>query len=162
MLSQIDLAGTLQSIPWFRELNGDQIGRLAEVAEIHRFSQGESLYSEGEKNDNLYLVLEGKISIENFVPCKGNVRVFLAEPLDIIGWGSLTPIIRQREDSAIAITSSTVLVFRGDDIRNLCDEDRVLGYYIYRRISNVVASRLLGTRLQMLDIISGLRTNNKS
>jgi hypothetical protein len=36
----------------------------------------------------------------------------------------------------------------------LCEEDHDLGYLIMKRISNVVASRLLTTRLQLLDMIA--------
>ena len=36
----------------------------------------------------------------------------------------------------------------------LCDDDHDLGYVGRRRLSNVVASRLLTTRLQLLDMFA--------
>ena len=159
MLSQIDITATLQAIPWFRELKPSQIEQLAGIIEIRQLSKDESLFVEGEKIDNLYIVLEGKITIENYVPGRGNVGVFTAEPLDIIGWASLTPVIRQREDSGRAIIPSTLLGFNGEALRHLCDQDHDLGFFIMRRLANVVASRLLSTRLQLLDIIASLHAN---
>ena len=160
MLSQLDLTATLQTIPWFRDLSYSQIQRLAEVIEIRQLEKDDYLYLEGERIDNLYIVLEGRVAIEIYIPTRGNVRVFTAEPLDIIGWASLTPVIRQREDSARALSTSVLLGFRGESLRHLCDQDHDLGYSIMRRLSNIVASRLLSTRLQLLDIIGGTQAYN--
>jgi CRP/FNR family transcriptional regulator, cyclic AMP receptor protein len=161
MLSHINLTATLQSIPWFRELNESQLEHLAGITEIRKLDRDEVLFFEGEQIDYLYFVLEGKISIENFVPGREKVQMFVAEPLDIIGWASLTPVIRQREDTAIALLPSTLLGFKGENLRDLCNQDHDLGYFIVRRIANVVASRLLSTRLQLLDIIADLQDQNK-
>ncbi len=162
MLSQIDVTATLQSIPWFRELKPYQLDQLAGIIEIRRLSKDEALFVEGEKIDNLYVVIEGRVSIDNYVPGKGNVRVFTAEPLDIIGWASLTPVIRQREDTARAILPSTLLSFKGELLRQMCDQDHDLGYFIMRRLANVVASRLLSTKFQLLDIIACLQTDHRN
>jgi len=154
MLSQIDLNATLQAIPWFRELTPTQIAQLAAIIEICNLEPNHDLFLEGEQIDYLYIVLEGKIAIENYIPGRGNVCVFNAEPLDIIGWASLTPVVRQREDSARAILPSTLLEIKGDSLRQLCDQDHELGYFIMRRVANVVASRMLSTRFQLLEIIA--------
>jgi len=159
MLSQIDITATLQAIPWFRELKPSQIEQLAEIIEIRRLVKDETLFVEGERIDNLYIMLEGEVAIENYVPGKGNVCVFHAQPLDIIGWASLTPVIRQREDSGRAVLPSTLLSLKGEPLRQLCEQDHDLGFFIMRRLANVVASRLLSTRLQLLDIIAGLQAD---
>ena len=160
MLSQIDLTATLETIPWFRDLSHEQIEQLAGIIEIRQLHRDEYLFLEGEKIDNLYVILEGEIAIENYIPGRGNVRMFTAEPLDVIGWASLTPVVRQREDSARALSSSILLGFRGDALRQLCDLDHDLGFSVMRRLSNIVASRLLSTRLQLLDIIQILQADD--
>jgi len=161
MLSQIDLAATLQSLPWFRELKHYQIEQLTGITETRQLVRDEILYSEGERIDYLYIVLEGRIAVENYVPGRGNVRVFTAEPLDILGWSSLTPVVRQRESTAHAIMPTTLLCFNGEALRQLSDQDHDLGYFIMRRLANVVASRLLSTRLNLLDIIACLQAERK-
>jgi len=157
MLSKIDLNATLQAIPWFRELNPSQITQLAGIVEINKIESDHNLFLEGEQIDYIYIVLEGKIAIENYIPRRGNICVFIAEPLDIIGWASLTPVIRQREDSARTILPSTLLGIRGDSLRQLCDQDHELGYFIMRRVANIVASHMLNTRFHLLDIITCLQ-----
>jgi hypothetical protein len=39
-------------------------------------------------------------------------------------------------------------------LRQFCEEDHELGYIVMRRMANVVASRLLMTRLQLLDMFA--------
>jgi len=153
MFRQADLITTLQNIPWFLELKPYQLERLSRVAEFHQVSACEELFREGEREDFLYILLEGQISITIHVPTRGYTNVFTAEPLDIMGWSSLTPIVRQRTATAKAILPCRLLAFDGEALRHLCEEDHDIGYIIMRRVANVVASRLLTTRLQLFDIL---------
>jgi hypothetical protein len=36
----------------------------------------------------------------------------------------------------------------------MCEEDHDFGYYVMRRLANLVAGRLLTTRLQLLDMFA--------
>lgn len=154
MYYQADILAILQTIPWFVELNPKQLERLAYIASFVHVHTNEVLFSEGERIDFLYMVLEGQISIENFVPTRGWTRIFTAEPLDIIGWSSMTPVIRQRTATAKALVNGRLIAFNSDALHQACEEDHSLGYVILKRISNVVASRMLTTRLQLLELFT--------
>lgn len=152
MFNQADIIDTLQTIPWFLELNTASRERLADIASLRRAEPGEFLFEEGAKEDYLYVLLEGEIAVEILVPTCGNVRIFTAEPLDVVGWSAVTPLVRQRTASARVLLPVRLLAFEAQSLRKLCDEDHDLGYIIMRRISNVAASRLLTTRLQLSDM----------
>jgi CRP-like cAMP-binding protein len=154
MIFQANLLPTLQGIPWFIDLDEDQLLRLARISEVRTLKAGDVIFREGEKCDGLYLVLEGQVSIQIGIPFHGQVRVFTAEPLDAFGWSSLTPVVRQRTSEAVAITDCHVLQINSEELKQLCDEDHTIGYVIMRRIANVVATRLLTTRLQIMDLLS--------
>ncbi len=154
MYYQADLLAALQTIPWFVDLHPKQLERLAGIASYCDVHTNEVIFSEGERIDFLYLILEGQIAIENFVPTRGWTRLFTAEPLDIIGWSSMTPVIRQRTATARALGNGRLIAFNADALRKACEEDHSLGYVILKRISNVVASRLLTTRLQLLELFT--------
>jgi len=153
MFRQVDIASTLQNIPWFLELKPYQLERLSRVAQFRQVSACEELFHEGEREDFLYILLEGQIAIAIKVPTRGFAHIFTAEPLDILGWSSLTPIVRQRTATAKALLPCRLLAFDGEALRHLCEEDHDIGYIIMRRVANVVASRLLTTRLQLFDIL---------
>jgi CRP/FNR family cyclic AMP-dependent transcriptional regulator len=39
-------------------------------------------------------------------------------------------------------------------LRKMCDDDHDFGYFVMRRLANVVAGRLMTTRLQLLDMFA--------
>ena len=82
------------------------------------------------------------------------MRIYTAEAMDIIGWSSITPVVRQRTAGARAVLPSRLVRMQATALYKLCDEDHDLGYVVMRRLSNVVASRLLTTRLQLLDMFA--------
>ena len=152
MVTKTNLVSTLQNIPWLLELKAPQLERLAALAQIQRLDENEVLlYNEGERVGCLYILLEGQISIENNIPGSGAIRILVAEALEIVGWSSMTPLVRLRNNSARAITPATLLCFDDEGLRALCEEDHHIGYLFMRRISNLVARYLLTTRLQLME-----------
>ena len=87
------------------------------------------------------------------------MRIYTAEPMDIVGWSSITPVVRQRTAAARAVLPSRLVRMLAVELYKLCDEDHDLGYVVMRRLSNVIASRLLTTRLQLLDMFSHPEVN---
>ncbi len=153
MFNQVDLTDTLQGIPWFVDLRTDQIENIARISRLHQLAAGQDLFRECGKQDFLYILLEGEITLEMLVPTRGEVHIYDAQPLDVIGWDQLTPVIRQRFGSAHARKPSLLLAIAGDALRQLCEEDHELGFVIYRRVTNLVASRMLNIRLVMSNLM---------
>ncbi len=152
MYYQTDLMAALRSVPWFVDLKPTQLERLVNISDLFAVDTDEELFSEGEKKDFLYVVLEGQVAIEVYVPTRGQVRIFTAEPLDILGWSSMTPIVRQRTASARAVVPSRLIGLESEGLYRYCEEDHDLGYVIMRRLTNVIASRLLTTRIHLMDL----------
>jgi CRP/FNR family transcriptional regulator, cyclic AMP receptor protein len=153
MYSQADFPQLFHRIPWFLDLRPDQIDRLAAIATLHEIEPGEILFQEGEREDLLYILLEGQVVLEFEVPNHGRVPFYTAETLDIIGWSTLTPIVRQRTAGARAARHSLLVGLQGKLLEQLCNEDHDLGYIIMRRVANVAATRLLTTRVQLMEMI---------
>ena len=156
-----DLSKTLRRIPCFAELEQTSLNRLAEIAILHEIEPGELLFSEGDREDFLFILLEGQITLEIEVPTRGQVLFYTAESLDIIGWSSMTPIVRQRTASARAARHSQLIGFQSKLLQQLCEEDHEVGYIIMRRVANVVANRLLTIRVHLMDMISNTTRTDK-
>lgn len=144
---------TLKSIPWFAPLNSKQLERLAAISSIQEVKAGSIIFSEGDRVDNVYIILDGQVAVDSTVPGHDSVRIYQAEPLDIIGWSKMTPVIRQRVATTTALKLTHLLVINGDDLTSLCEEDNHIGYIVMRRLANVVATNMLTTKLQLLDLI---------
>lgn len=149
-----ELISALQSIPWFQELAPALFDKIAAISTLVSYEAGQELFREGDREGNLYIVLEGRVAIDMYVPGQGRIRIYTAEILDVVGWSSITPIVRQRTASARAVLPSLLVKIDSTRLNQLCQEDHDLGYVVMKRMVNVIASRLLTTRLQMLDMFA--------
>jgi CRP-like cAMP-binding protein len=125
---------------------------LEKISGFRFLSAGEILYKEGDNDNLLYIVSEGSLSIEIFVPSQGQVQLYNAEPLDIVGWDSMTPVARHRITSITALQKSNLIYFDGSALNELCEKDKELGYLFMRRLSNVIATRMLAMRIKLIDL----------
>jgi CRP-like cAMP-binding protein len=149
-----EINAALQTIPWFQEIEDKHFASLCAIASLRSVEAGEELFREGDREDYLYIVLEGRVAVEMYVPGRGRQRIFTAEPMEVVGWSSVTPVVRQRTASARAVLPGRLVLLDAPKLRQLCDQDHDLGYVVMRRLANVVASRLLVTRLQLLDMFA--------
>jgi CRP-like cAMP-binding protein len=154
MNQKLELINAMQSIPWFQELEPELFDKLCGISSICTYKPGQELFKEGDVENYLYIVLEGRVALEIYVPGRGRMRIYTAEPMDVVGWSSITPVVRQRTASARVVLPSRLVCLDAVLLRKLCDEDHQLGYVVMRRMANVVASRLLTTRLQLLDMFA--------
>ena len=150
----------LEKIPWFKELEPRHVRKLASITTLRRVGAGEVLFHEGDKEDYVYIVIDGRVALDLFVPHRGKVRFYTAEKWEIFGWSGVTPTVRQRTAGATAVVDSLVARIGAEEIRKACDEDHDLGYEVMRRLANVVAARLLVTRLQLLDMFEHPEARN--
>ncbi len=152
MTAQQELIKALQAIPWFQVMTSEHFNNMVKIARLVTFEPGQVIFHEGDKEDFLYVVIEGRVAIEISVPGRGRMRILTADPMDEVGWSSVTPVVRQRTAGARAVLPSRLVAFDASELRKLCDEDHDFGYFVMRRLANVVAGRLMTTRLQLLDM----------
>jgi CRP/FNR family transcriptional regulator, cyclic AMP receptor protein len=153
MFREIGLIETLKNIPWFFELKPSSFERMSSIADLCDLTAGQILFHEGDRAIDFYILVAGQIAIETKVPYHGCVCTFTAGALDVVGWSCLTAFTRQRTSSARAITDCRLIAMNGEKLRQMCDEDHDLGYVIMRRLSNIIVSHMLTTRLHLYDII---------
>src|SRR5512135_1659748 len=132
MAARSELIDAIQNIPWFIDLVPTQIERLVGIAGIRTVAEGELLFREGDREDYMYVILDGQLGLDAYVPSQGTHNIYTADPLDILGWSSMTPIVRQRTASATALSPVRLLRFESSTLRRMCDEDHDLGYLIMK------------------------------
>ena len=147
----------LEVNPWFQSLEPEHLNKLIEIATAVTWSEGDVVFSEGDQADNFYLLLEGRVAIEIYIPDRGKRTILTLGPNDVFGWSSVTPTIRTRMASARASMAAMAVAFNNEALVQACDEDHELGYLVYRRLTNIIAGRLSATRLQLIDMYSQAR-----
>jgi CRP-like cAMP-binding protein len=150
----------LRKIPWFKELKEQHVRMIAAMSNVRHFNAGDVIFREGDTQESVYIVIEGRVALEMFVPHRGKVRFYTAEPWEVFGWSSVTPNIHRRTAGATAVVNSQIVRVNAAKLRTACDEDHDLGYLVMRRLANVVASRLQISRLQLLDMFANPESKN--
>lgn len=142
---------TLSEHPFFHEMEAVQLGTIVACAANVRFAAGDFIFRDGVPADHFYVVREGKVGLEVFVPGRGAIRVDTIEAGDVLGWSWLFPPYKAHFD-ARALTLVRALALDGACLRGKCEKDPVLGYQIMKRFAPILIQRLDATRMQLLDL----------
>ena len=153
MLNQAEITSTLESIPWFsiyhREF--EESGFHSRIQNL--FARRCNLHS-GRSTSYLYIILEGKVSLDSYVPGRGKLSLVILEYLDVLGWSSLTPVVRQKNSTARVLEHTKLLAFNAKLLMEICEKDCDLGFIIMRRLANIVATHMLNHRLRLLELLT--------
>ena len=63
MLGVLDKVLVLRDVPLFRELSGEELYPVAEIASIEAIDAGVAIVKQGDPSDDLYVVLEGSLNV---------------------------------------------------------------------------------------------------
>lgn len=145
-----DLERVLKQHPFLEGLEPEHVRFLVGCAKNARFRAGEYLIREGDREDTLYLVRQGTVSIE--LPRAGGDTTCL-ETLgagDVLGVSLFTPSAAHLDCRA----RETVVAFALDNacvLRKMTEDPR-LGFALSMRLLERTYERLSRLRLQHLDV----------
>ena len=141
----------LKNLPLFKEINDKTINLIKEKAYIKNLKKRESLFSERQKVDNIYIVLEGKVTMYRLSE-KGQKRVIY-----ILNKGEIiNEVIFDNNTASInceGFEDSEVISIPKVDLLNIMQQDfkltEVIMYSmskkirrLYRQIKNTVPTKM--------------------
>lgn len=141
----------LREHPFFEGLSDADVSLLTGCAKNVRFDAGTALAREGAPAVQFFVIREGRIALEFPCPNGGAVEIQTLDAGEVVGWSWLMPPFEWQFD-IVAITPVRALELDGKCLRGKCDNDPRLGYELMKRFSLIMAERLSGTRLQLLDL----------
>ncbi len=124
---------------------------LSGCAKNVRLAEGQFLFREGQRADELYLVRSGKIALELHDGAQGTTVAETVGAGDALGWSTLSPPYRWGLD-ARGIEPALLFAIDGACLRTKLEADHSFGYAFTRRLLNEVHRRLQRARLQALDV----------
>lgn len=146
------LAEVLRSAQPFAALEPQHIEKLAAIATEVAWVEGQVIFREGEADDKLYLVVDGLVALEVYIPNRGRARILTAGPHEIFGWSAAVPVAGKKTAGARSLQTTHAIAMDAGALCAACEQDHDLGYFVYRALADVIASRLAATRLQLLDV----------
>ena len=115
------------------------------------FQPGEFLFREGQDADQFFIIRQGKVMIETFVPEKGPIAIQSRGEGEVTGWSWLVPPYKWHFD-ARAFELTRAIALDGKCLRTKCEEDHDFGYELMKRFTVIISQRLDATRFQLMDI----------
>jgi CRP/FNR family cyclic AMP-dependent transcriptional regulator len=146
-----DVQTPLRNLAFTRDLGSADLERLVALARPVAWQAGQVIFREGERDDFLYLVTEGRVALEVNVPPRGPVRILTVGPGEVFGWSSVFDQ-KPKTVGATASEPTRALALDASGLRALSDADPGFGCWLARRLLQVLSERLKVTRLQLLDV----------
>jgi signal transduction histidine kinase len=151
----------LKRFDLFSDLTEETLAEIARLASEAVYPEGTTLFSENNSAENLYLILDGKVSLEKLVQLgrTGTPRravISAVGPGSSIGWSSLVPPY-EYTSSGICLEEVKALTIPGLKIRAMLTEQPEIGSLIYHRVASIIRERMTkatGTLTFFLSIVS--------
>lgn len=145
------LGGILSSHPFFADMDPAAMEVVKGCCSNAVFRPGSYVFRRGDPANLFYLIREGMVALEIYVPGREPIVVETLEAGEIFGWSWLIPPYVWSND-ARAVETTRLLQLDAACLRQKMETDRVLGYEIYKRFVPVMAGRLAGNRMRIVEL----------
>jgi signal transduction histidine kinase len=155
------MINSLKRFDLFSDLSDETLTEIARMVSEEVHPEGTTLFSEDSSAEYLYLILNGKISLEKLVQLgrTGTPRravISVVGPGTTVGSSSLVPPY-EYTSSGICIEEAKILSIPGSKLRALMTEQPEVGSIIYHRVASIIRERMTnatGTLTYFLSIVS--------
>jgi CRP-like cAMP-binding protein len=130
-------------MPLFRQLNDREILRVLQVTDVQSYTDGETVITEGERGEELFIVLAGKVDV-----MRGEAKLTSLSPGEHVGEMAL---IRSQPRSATVKSSGTseLMVIRRTDFFEILRNEHQLAVKLLWQFLGVLADRLAATSREL-------------
>ena len=139
----------------FQFLRPDQVRAISDVATVVDFKAGDTIYEKGARADHFYVVLDGQVSLR--LPGQSGVSVQIEELTEGAVFGSC--VCFQLVDyslNAQCTSDSKLLKIESATLKELMDQDLLMGYTIQTQISRIYFNRYIQTMKKLQSIVMNL------
>jgi len=150
------IADLLAAHPVFAGLPAADLALIAGCGRNAAFRDGEYLFREGAEANQFFVVRQGRVAMELFVPDRGGLVVDTVEPGGIVGVSWLFPPYRWQVDGR-CVGPVRAISLDGACLRGKCDADPRLGYELMKRFAQVLNLRIESAHLRLLDLYGSPR-----
>jgi CRP/FNR family cyclic AMP-dependent transcriptional regulator len=142
---------SLAEFPLFQNLPESLVDKIAALGEEQSFSQGDSIFREGEAADKLHFLLEGDVLLKVKLTSRPESITVSAvnQRFESFGWSGIVPPYHYTA-SAVCETDCKVLTIPGDSFMKLLEANPAAGFAVMQRLTVLVSSRLRNSRQALL------------
>jgi CRP-like cAMP-binding protein len=142
----------LKEADLFKKLSTRQLQQMGKHFTEENFEAGEVIFTQGEAAKNLYILLEGEVTLG--IRAKGEIDITaysVGKRGETFGLPSLIKPYRNSV-SAICNKRTRVLTIGGESLRKLMWQDTRVGIEIMEKVAEVYLNRLNSTRAMITNL----------
>ena len=141
----------LRRYPYFAAAQDEGLRNLAMLCEEASIPAGTVMYREGDKADKLLILVEGEFDIQ-YTLGSGELRtVDTLVNGDLLVWSAL---VEPHRCTTVGTTAqgTQLIAIDAAKLRDLCEQDSLLGHRLMSQAAKLLAHRLEGARIQLATI----------
>jgi CRP/FNR family cyclic AMP-dependent transcriptional regulator len=130
----------------------EELGKVLELCQPDRRSEGEVIHGEGTKAKDLFLLHQGEVHLRFQLPGRDTsdaMNISVIKPGGVFGWSALVPPRQYTLAAWCATPSCRFLRVDGRDLERLFDIEPHIGYMFMRNLAVIVGSRLRAMREEL-------------
>ena len=144
------LEHAIASHPFWSGLNPRYLHLVNDCASYLQLPYGEFIFKSGDHADKLFLIQEGQVSLDIFVPHRGNISIDALGAGEALGWSWMFPPY-EWSFSARTLEPTGLIAFDGIELLEKADENHDFGHDLLRRVSLVLVKQLQTTRRKLVE-----------
>ncbi|MFP4377993.1 MAG: cyclic nucleotide-binding domain-containing protein [Spirochaetales bacterium] len=149
----------LKDIPLFSEIraNEEYLNEVQGIASVQTVRAGQTVITEGEKGEEMYIMLSGRVVIRRKTRAGDDYTVVTLRAEDNVFFGEMALIDDDvRSATIVATDASEFLVLSKSDFWRLGERHPKIALSVTRVIAKILAGRLRKTTGDMLTIFDAL------
>ena len=138
-------ASLLRKVPLFAGLTNAQLQKVGEIAQTRSFEGSARIFSESERGEAMFVIVDGRVRISKTVPGIGEEALAILEKGQYFGEMSLVEDDSRRSADAIAHTPCTLWMLERARLEQLMFTDKDLAYVMLWTFVRTLSARLRET-----------------
>jgi len=141
----------LKRCPMLRELDGEQLKTVADMATSEVYEVGDSLGKQGRSQEKAFIIEDGLVGIYLELGPMMHRQIQAASNFELVCWSGMLPPHRMFS-TVRAIETTKVLAFNGRELAQLCQSHPEIGCKIHRGLAQTIATRLNSAYTQLMGV----------
>lgn len=132
----------LKGLGMFEALDEQELAQISAMARELACSAGDTLFQEGDLGSQIYILLEGSVSIRVMLSSRPEsiVVASLNRPGQLVGWSGL--VSQTYTASAVCESESRLLAINGQELHAALQANPHMGYHVMDHVAQIIGERL--------------------
>lgn len=138
----------LRRYPYFAGISEESLKQVAMIADKKCVAAGARMFGEGDPANVLNIIVKGEVSVQYELGSGERRTVDTLVDGDLLGWSALVEPFKHTA-LGTAKKETHLVSIQAKKLRELCDQDPMLGYRLTTQVAKLLAHRLEGARVQL-------------